>query len=191
MNLAAALRHERTCAKHLEKVKEAAINDWTYEEGACDWGPQELPAGSTAWEESYPADRADDFINYWLDNVQAAEREEPMETMDSFIDRFNAKYLKWLQEFKQQTVEWRAEGGRDANPPADEPAEQYDGVRGYWYSGGSFEPHDEGWQVGLIHGPPHSVPHPSSCYRRPKRRIQSGVHLLKTPTKYGGSPETR
>ncbi|TFK91659.1 hypothetical protein K466DRAFT_650864 [Polyporus arcularius HHB13444] len=141
MQLAAALRHERTCEKHLEKVKEAIINDWAYQPG-YDWGPVELPKGSTAWEESYPADRAEDFILHWMNNVEAAERDEPMEPMDSFIDRFNAKHAEWLRKWKQESGEWKE--AQDKANAQEEPAEEWEGVQGWWYSGGSFDPREEG-----------------------------------------------
>ncbi|KAI0721225.1 hypothetical protein C8T65DRAFT_631055 [Cerioporus squamosus] len=162
MQLAVALRHERTCEKHLEKVKEAVINDWEYQPG-CDWGPSELPIGTTAWEVSYPADRADDLINYWRENVEAAMRDEPTETMDSFINRFNQKYADWLREWRQETDEWK-EGQENANAQ-EEPAAECEGVKGWWYSGGSFDPHDDG----IL--PPRVSPSPESLAAEAKQQV--------------------
>ncbi|RPD64976.1 hypothetical protein L227DRAFT_650111 [Lentinus tigrinus ALCF2SS1-6] len=161
MYLAVALRHERKCEKHLEKVKEAAINDWDYEP-VCDWGPPEMPKGTSAWEVSYPADRAEDFIHHWMDNVEAAERGEPMESMDSFIDRFNVKYAEWLKECERETEEWK-KGQGDAHAEEEAPIEQCEGVQGKWYSGGSFDPQEDGFQPAEeaqdVWGPPPEDPY--------------------------------
>ena len=152
MNITAALRHERTNAKHLEKVQERIRNDWNYDPPS-DWGPIPLPAGTTAWDQSWPADRAEDFIAFWLDNKAAEERGDKPETMDSFIDRFNKKYQDWLDSWYsgeaqavdqvEEDEEEEDEGGRE---------DGWKAVPGLWYDGGSFFPHEDGF---------HTVHHPS------------------------------
>ncbi|KAI1793954.1 hypothetical protein LXA43DRAFT_1092312 [Ganoderma leucocontextum] len=150
MSLQAALRHERENPKHVEKVQEKIRNDWNYDP-PCDWGPIPLPAGTTAWEQSYPADRAEDFINFWLENVAAVERDEQPETMDSFIDRFNSKYKDWLDNW--YTGEAQAYAQEKGDEDEDEDEDEYDGgeedgwndVPGAWYDGGSFFPNEDGF----------------------------------------------
>ena len=141
MSLKAALRHERENLKHIEKVQEKIRNDWNYDP-PCDWGPIRLPEGSTAWEQSYPADRADDFINFWLANVVADERGEKPQTMDSFINNYNQKYQNWLDSWYTGEVQMYAHGHDDM-----EEEDGWNGVPGIWYDGGSFFPHEDGFNT--------------------------------------------
>ncbi|PIL31567.1 hypothetical protein GSI_06269 [Ganoderma sinense ZZ0214-1] len=153
MSLTAALRHERTNTKHLDKVQERIRNDWNYDP-PCDWGPIPLPAGTTAWDQSWPADRADDFILFWLENMAAEERGEKPETMDSFIDRYNKKYQDWLDSW--YTGETQEIGQEEDEEEADKVGEEdgWDGVPGLWYDGGSFFPHEDGFNT-VYHLPAH------------------------------------
>ena len=91
MTLPAALRHEQHNDKHQTKIQERMRNDWFYDP-PMDWGPTPIPADSSPWEESYPSERAEDSINYWLDNMTAVKRGDEPESMDSFFDRYNKKY---------------------------------------------------------------------------------------------------
>lgn len=148
MTLAAALRHEKENRKHLGLVAAAREDEWGYAP-ECDWGPTPLPKGTTAWEYSSYADteRVEEFIRFWMDNVARVERGEELVTMDTFIDRYNQQYEEWAEGVKKemaahgsgQVLEEEVGEAQDAEAEA-----EWDGVKGCWYTGGSFDPCEDG-----------------------------------------------
>ncbi|KAI0756598.1 hypothetical protein C8Q80DRAFT_44546 [Daedaleopsis nitida] len=145
MTLAAALRHETENSKHQQLVAQLYVDEWTCHVEP-DWSSTQLPEGKTAWEQSWPMDRAKDFIPYWLENMLREERGEEPESMDAFIDRFNEKYREWAESVNNGEVTWGdAQGQVEELPDGyDEDVEEWDGVKGNWYSGGSFDPYEDG-----------------------------------------------
>ncbi|KAH9897996.1 hypothetical protein C8Q73DRAFT_788224 [Cubamyces lactineus] len=136
MTVAAAVRHETENRKHQEKIKENALWDWNHQLNA-DWATPYVPQGESAWEyDPYTSERLTAYVNFWLEGIEIAERGEQPPTMDVFISRYDNLYqeenwgLKYGERVEEEEEEW--------------PAEECEGVEGYYYDGGSFEPFDEG-----------------------------------------------
>ncbi|KAI0778590.1 hypothetical protein BD413DRAFT_510316 [Trametes elegans] len=128
----AALRHERENAKHQEKVAEEARWHWEYQEKQPDWV---APQGESAWEwDPTTSERLKAYVQFWLDGIAAHERGEKPQKMDAFISRYDKAYEAevWEGKVEEQEEEW--------------PLDVRDGVEGYWYAGGSFDPCDEGFE---------------------------------------------
>ncbi|KAH9858210.1 hypothetical protein C2E23DRAFT_880851 [Lenzites betulinus] len=84
MSPAAALRHERENEKHRSKFAELALWDFTREVEA-DW--------SDAWEgEPYVSERVEAFINFWLDGIEAEEREEEQPRMEALMEEYGQAF---------------------------------------------------------------------------------------------------
>ncbi|KAI0715151.1 hypothetical protein C8Q76DRAFT_729809 [Earliella scabrosa] len=187
MTLAAALRHEQQNEKHLKKVEEAYKNEWDYQ-ADCDWGPTPLPVGTNAWEQSWPADRVKDFIQFWLENMERCERGKPMESMDTFIDRFNDKYREWAEGVQKEMEEW-AKGQSEPEPEDEEPAEEWDGVQGYWYSGGSFDPREDGFNPHGVVPPTPIVPRSPESIAEDERKMWGYGVVVDPYVEWGVSPD--
>ncbi|KAI8981260.1 hypothetical protein BD414DRAFT_94889 [Trametes punicea] len=137
MTIAAALRHERENAKHQAKIVEAAQWDWGYQHEA-DWVTPNVPQGESAWEyDPHRDERLAAYVNFWLEGIQAAEQGEQPPKMDVFISRYDKAYEEenWGLKFDEcdDEDEW--------------PVEERDGILGYWYSGGSFDPLADGFET--------------------------------------------
>ena len=160
MTLAAAIRHESS-TKHLEKVQEQgrSTNTCSQTVPAPD---STMPSYINAWDWSSTSLRVDDFIQFWQEGVTAALCGEVGETMESFIDRYNKKYHDWVAEEWKRDNAWEVPMDAAAwEGPQDDPAawggpigpgvgeNEWDGVPGQWFTGGSFLPNEAGvWEVG-------------------------------------------
>ncbi|KAI0830721.1 hypothetical protein BC628DRAFT_1416239 [Trametes gibbosa] len=136
MSLAAALRHERENSKHQTKLAEVALWDFN-REVESDWTTPTVPKGESAWEgELYTSVRLTAYVNFWLDGLEAASRRETPAHMDVFITKYDKEYEEenWQEKFD----DW---GDNEEEWPVDE----YDGVAGYWFAGGSFDPAEGGF----------------------------------------------
>ncbi|OSD03564.1 hypothetical protein PYCCODRAFT_1434465 [Trametes coccinea BRFM310] len=136
MTIAAAIRHERENTKHDLKIREAALWDWGYQPQP-DWITPAVTQGESAWEhDPCTSERIKAFVMFWQEGIAAAERKQPIPTMDSFISRYDKAYeeenwgLKYEEWDDEEYEEW--------------PVEERDGIPGYWYTGGSFDPLDDG-----------------------------------------------
>ena len=142
----------RTNTEHLEKVQERIRNDWNYDPPS-DWGPTRLPMGTAAWDQSWLADRADDFIAFWLDNTaakDAARCGEKPGTMDSFIDRCNKKYQDWLDIWYSGEAQVVDQLKEDEDEDEEDEGGEKDGwnaVPGLWYDDNSFFPREDGFNT--------------------------------------------
>ncbi|KAI0330593.1 hypothetical protein GY45DRAFT_740672 [Cubamyces sp. BRFM 1775] len=130
-------RHEKENRKHQEKVKENALWDWNHEVDV-DWGTPYVPKGESAWEyEPYTSERLTAYVNFWLEGIEMAERDEVPPTMDVFISRYDNVY---------QEENWGLKYGERVDEEEEWPVDDCEGVEGYYYDGGSFEPFDEGYE---------------------------------------------
>ncbi|KAI0375409.1 hypothetical protein BV20DRAFT_960552 [Pilatotrama ljubarskyi] len=134
MTLAAAQRHERESARHKDKIAEAALWDWSHQHEP-DWITPNVPQGESAWElDPLPTDRIVAYVQFWLEGIEAGERDEELPRLERFISEFDKAYQEenWGLEFEdwddEQEEEW--------------PAQEYDGDRDYWYRG-----YEEGYEA--------------------------------------------
>ncbi|TBU48212.1 hypothetical protein BD309DRAFT_349226 [Dichomitus squalens] len=148
MNLSAALHHEQHNEKHQAKVQERLHDEWFWNP-PVDWGPTPIPLDSSPWEQAYPSERAEEFINHWLDNIAAAQRDEAPESMDTFIDRYNQKYQDWNDNGKPSEEECGEEKNCTEDVDPDREVDDYacKGIPGKWYDVDSFHPDEEGFDA--------------------------------------------
>ncbi|KAI0639811.1 hypothetical protein C8Q77DRAFT_87673 [Trametes polyzona] len=137
MSLTAALRHEQNNTKHKSKLAEAALWDWHQEQPQPEWT---VPEGESAWDyDNCTSVRLNAYVNFWLEGIEAAERGETPTHMDVFITKYDKEYREemWPEKFEdwddEEYEEW--------------PLEECEGVPGYWYSGGSFDPCSDGFDM--------------------------------------------
>ncbi|CDO73207.1 hypothetical protein BN946_scf185007.g262 [Trametes cinnabarina] len=138
MTINAAIRHERENVKHDFKIREAALWDWG-QQAEPDWVTPAVPQGESAWEhDPCTSERIKAYIQFWLEGIAADERGKPVPKMDVFISRFDKAYEEenWGLKFE----EWD-----DEEYEEEWAVEERDGIPGYWYAGGSFDPLDDGF----------------------------------------------
>ncbi len=137
MTIAAAVRHERENAKHKAKLAEAALWDFAIEP-ECDWTTPHVPAGESAWDYDYSSERVNAYVHFWMDGIATAERGETPTHMDVFITRYDKQYQEenWPDKFEDWTEE-----------EEEWPLEDFDGIPGHWYQGGSFYPWSDGYDL--------------------------------------------
>lgn len=137
MTIAAAVRHERENAKHKEKLAEAALWDPAYEP-QCDWTTPHVPKGESAWEYDYLSERVKAYVNFWMDGIATAARDETPMHMDVFIARYDKQYQE--ENWQEKYEDW-------ADEEEEWPLEDFDGIPGHWYQGGSFYPWSDGYDL--------------------------------------------
>ncbi|KAI0361178.1 hypothetical protein OH77DRAFT_1417392 [Trametes cingulata] len=137
MTVAAAQRHERENSKHQDKIAEEALWNWSYQHQP-DWTTPEVPQGASAWElDPLSSERLNAHVNFWLDGIVAAARGERPPRMATFTKKYDKLYqeAKWglkFEDWDDEEEEW--------------PLEEWDGVEGHWYQGGSFFPEVESYE---------------------------------------------
>ncbi|KAI0660481.1 hypothetical protein C8Q70DRAFT_54344 [Cubamyces menziesii] len=135
MTLAVAVRHEKENRKHQDMIKENALWDWEHQLEA-DWATPYVPQGESAWEyDPYTSERLKAYVNFWLEGIEIEERGEQPPKMDVFISRYDNLY---------QEDNWGLKYGERVDEEEEWPIEDCEGVEGYYYDGGSFEPFEEG-----------------------------------------------
>ncbi|EIW64367.1 uncharacterized protein TRAVEDRAFT_33158 [Trametes versicolor FP-101664 SS1] len=128
MTIAAAIRHERENAKHKTKLAEAALWDPNYQP-ECDWTTPHVPKGESAWENDYLSERVKAYVNFWMDGIATAARDETPMHMDVFIARYDKQYQE--ENWQEKYEVWGAEEGEEEEWPV----EGFDGEPGHWYEG--------------------------------------------------------
>lgn len=134
MTIAAAVRHERENAKHKAKLSEAALWDFA-RQFEPDWTTPNVPQGESAWEyENCTSVRLNAYVHFWMDGIAAAERDEEPAHLDVFITKYDKEYQE--EHWQEKYEDWN-----DEEEEEEWPLEECNGVLGYWYSGGSFDPY--------------------------------------------------
>ena len=157
MSRADAQCHERSYA-HTRQVKiqaDKATQAWFPRGDAAAWNVPE--DHNTAWDSWGRVDKMSDYIPFWRDGVQAAERGESVAKMEDFMDRLDRE----IRERNRSANQWgkdvgldmwggapmpatNAWGAQHQDKPTWEVAEKWDGPESGWGDSGV----GNGWGAG-------------------------------------------